>query len=65
MSPRVMQPSREELEARRQRLLRELGMTRIELEAAAEAGTLTGERFWVWEDIRSIEFLLGADNAER
>lgn len=65
MSPRVLEPSREELEARRQRLLERAGMSRDELEAAATAGTLRGDQFWVWEDIRSIEFLLGEDDGGR
>lgn len=65
MSPRVLEPSREELEARRMRLLDRLGMTRDELERAAGSGALTGDQYWLLEDIRSIEFLLGADDVER
>lgn len=65
MSPRVLEPTREELEARRRRLLERLGMSRDELASAAESGTLTGGQYWIWEDIRSIEFLLGHDDDGR
>lgn len=58
MSPRVLEPSRDELVARRERLLEQLGMSRSDLERAAQAGALIGDQIWLWEDIRSIEFLL-------
>jgi hypothetical protein len=61
MSPRVLEPSAEELRARHARLLARLGRTREGLEAAAEAGRLTSEEFWLWEDLRDVEFLLGDD----
>jgi hypothetical protein len=61
MSPRVLEPSRPDLEARRKRLLDRLGMSREEAERAAQSGALSGEQIWIWEDIRSIEFLLGDD----
>jgi hypothetical protein len=61
MSPRVLEPSREDLEARHTRLLERLGVNRAELERLAETGALSGEQIWLWEDIRSIEFLLGDD----
>ncbi len=61
MSTRVRHPSPEELRARRARLLAEARIDRDELEALAAAGALTGDEFWVWEDVRSIEFLLGDD----
>jgi hypothetical protein len=64
MSPRVLKPSRSDLEARRARLLDRIGMTRKELEQEAESGALTGEQIWIWEDIRSIEFLLGTTDGE-
>jgi hypothetical protein len=63
MSPRVLEPSREELEKRRERLLERARMTREDLEAAANAGTLSGDEYWLWMDIRSIEFLLGEGDA--
>ena len=65
MSPRVLEPSRSELEARRERLLERLGMDRDELDRAAESGALTGEQYWLLEDIRSVEFLLGSDDDGR
>lgn len=65
MSPRVLEPSRAELEARRSRILARLSMTRNELESAADSGALTGEQYWLLEDIRSIEFLLGTDDDGR
>lgn len=65
MSPRVLEPSRAELEARRGRLLARLGMSPDELDRAAESGALTGEQYWLLEDIRSVEFLLGPDDDGR
>ncbi len=65
MSPRVLEPSRAELEARRGRLLARLAMSRDELVRAADSGALTGEPYRLLEDIRSIEFLLGTDDAGR
>lgn len=65
MAPRVVEPSREELEKRRRRLLDDVGMSRDELGKAAAAGTLTSDQFWAWEDITSIEFLLGDDDGEQ
>jgi hypothetical protein len=65
VSPRVLEPSRAELEARRSRLLDRLGVSREELERAAESGALTGEQYWLLEDVRSTEFLLGIDDDGR
>ena len=65
MTPRVLEPSRAELEARRSRLLARLAMSRDELERAADRGTLSGEQYWLHENIRSIEFLLGTDADRR
>lgn len=61
MTTRVLEPSRDELRERRARLLEHAHMSREALEDAADAGTLSPEEFWLWEDIRSIEFLLGDD----
>jgi hypothetical protein len=58
-----MEPSREQLEERRARMLERVRMSRDELQSAADAGTLSGDEYWVWQDIRSIEFLLGADDS--
>lgn len=63
MATRVLEPSREELLARRARLLGRTHMSREELDTAAAAGTLTADQYWLWEDIRSLEFLLGDDAA--
>lgn len=65
MTRRVIEPSRGDLEERRQRLLARVGMSRDELDTAAKAGTLTGDQFWTWEDIKSIEFLLGEDDGNQ
>lgn len=65
LAPRVVEPSRDELEARRRRLLDHVGMTRDELDRAAQAGTLTSEQYWVWEDVTSTEFLLGEDDGRQ
>jgi len=62
MSPRVLEPSRAELKARRERLLARLAISREELQRAADSGALTGEQYWLLEDIRSTEFLLGTDD---
>ncbi len=61
MSTRVLEPSLDELRERRARLLDRVRMGRRELEAAASAGTVSSDEFWLWEDIRSVEFLLGDD----
>ena len=47
----------------RERLLASIALTREELRAMAELGGLSGTQFWVYEDIRSVEFLLGDDVA--
>ena len=65
VTPRVLEPSREDLLARRERLLERVHMTREEIQAHADAGTLTGDEYWTWKDILSIEFLLGADDGGR
>jgi hypothetical protein len=61
MTTRILKPSRDDLEARRKRLLERLGMNREEAGRAADAGVLSGEQIWIWEDLRSVEFLLGDD----
>jgi hypothetical protein len=63
MSDIVREVSREELLAERERLLASIAMTREELAAMAELGGLSGTQFWVYEDIRCVEFLLGDDVA--
>lgn len=56
---RVMHPSRDELRDRRERLLAEANIDRDGLERRAHAGLLTAAEYWLWEELRSIEFLLG------
>jgi hypothetical protein len=58
---RVIQPSRDELLQRRVQLLEQLRMTREELEERAEGGLLSPDAYWLWEEIRGVEFLLGED----
>jgi hypothetical protein len=59
---RVLHPTREELQERRQRLLdRARVSSSDELAERARRGALSGDEFWLWEDIRSIDFLLGED----
>jgi hypothetical protein len=59
MSPRVIEPSRDELVERRDELIAELQTSREELQDRADAGLLSGEEFYLWDEIESIEFLLG------
>lgn len=56
---RVIQLTREQLLERRDQLLEGLRFTRGELEERAEAGLLSAEEYWLWEEIRGVEFLLG------
>ena len=63
MSGIVREVSRQELLAERERLLASIALPREELEAMAELSGLSGTQFWVDEDIRSVEFLLGDDVA--
>lgn len=51
--------SREQLAARLDSLLAEAKVSRADLAAKAEFGTLTGEEFDLWDEVRSIEFLMG------
>ena len=62
---RVIQPTPTRLRQRRAELLDQARMDRAELESRAEAGLLSGEEYWLWEEIRSIEFLLGGADGER
>ncbi len=60
-SPRVVEPSLEDLRSRWRELLSRTSMSRHELEEAAAAGKLSPDEFWLWEDVRAVEFLLGED----
>ena len=53
--------TREELEARRQQLLRRLPYGEAELQERAEDYLLTHDERSIWETLRSIDFLLGND----
>ena len=58
----VAHPTRDQLRQRRERLLRQANATSVaELEERADRGELTGEQYWLWRSIRSIDFLLGED----
>lgn len=58
MSP-VVTVTRIELEARRDSLLADLGLTPEEFERLAATRTLTGDEFEVKEELEEIAFLLG------
>jgi len=55
----VREVTREELLARRERILARLGMSYEEFLRRAEAYTLVGEEHDALDDLRDIEFLLG------
>lgn len=61
---RVIQPSRKELVERRRRLLDRTGSSYEELAARARRHDLEGDEWWLWEEICSVDFLLGADAAD-
>lgn len=61
MPVNVREVSRRELLAERERLLTSIAMTREELEVMAERGGLSGTQDSIYEDIQSVEFLLGDD----
>lgn len=59
---RVRHPTREELKERRRRLLEQARVSSSdELAERAGRGALSGNEFWLWEEITSIDFLLGED----
>lgn len=57
----VQTPSRDELLRRRQQLLDHARISRDKLDVRAERGELVGDEYWLWEALRSIDFLLGED----
>lgn len=59
LSMRVTRLTRDELLERHKQLLSHARMPREELEQRAEAGLLSGDDYWLWEEIRGVEFLLG------
>lgn len=63
---RVLQPTTEELRARQARLLERSGFTSVEaLEDRARRGALSAEEFALWDEIRSIDFLLGDESVRQ
>lgn len=59
---RVRHPTRQELKERRRRLLEQARVSSSdELAERARRGALSGDEFWLWEEITSIDFLLGED----
>lgn len=62
MATRVIRPTRRELEHQHARLVaRTRAGSRERLKELASSGELTADEFWVWENIQSIEYLLGDD----
>lgn len=57
----VHTPSRDELLDRRRRLLEQSKASREELDRRATQGELAGDEYWLWEELRSIDFLLGEE----
>lgn len=55
----VVTLTRRELEARREAILRRLGTTLSDLEGRAAAGSLVGDEWDAWDDLRDIAYLLG------
>ena len=58
MASPVIRLSRSDLEARRAQLLRSTGLSEDDLEAGADAYTLTSEEWEIVEELREIAFLL-------
>lgn len=61
MSTRVRAVTEEELVARLDAVLAELGLTREELDLKVETGGLVGHEWSAWSEIEDIEYLLGRD----
>lgn len=61
MTPRTVAVTREELTARRGRILASLGVTREEFDSRVKAGSLLGDEWYAAEDLEEIAFLLGDD----
>lgn len=59
---RTISVSRDELLARRATIFRELGMTRRDFEDRARDGALTGDEWYLAEDLEEIAFLLDDDS---
>lgn len=63
MSPRTITVSREELVARREAILANLGMSLEEFQDRIERESLIGDEWYAAEDLDEIEFLLRDDPA--
>lgn len=61
MAPAVVTVRREDLVARRQRILERLGMSLDEFKNVAATSVLTGDQWDALEDLENIAFLLGED----
>jgi hypothetical protein len=55
--PQVQELSAEELDGRREEILRQVGLSYEELAARAEARSLAGDEWAAWEEIKEIDFL--------
>jgi len=58
---RVLEVSRDDLIARRERILERLGVTYEDLLRRAEIGALVGDEYEALDDLRDISYLLGDD----
>ena len=55
--PHIQEVTLEALNARRKAVLDRIGMSYEELAAKAEAGSLIGDEWAAWDEIREIDFL--------
>lgn len=55
----VDHPSRSDVQAQRDAILEELGLTFDELERRARAGELVGEEWLAWAEVQELGYLLG------
>lgn len=55
---RTDHPTREEIEAQRQQILRNLGLTADQLAERAKAGELVGEEWLAWAEVEELGYLL-------
>ncbi|MGY4100072.1 hypothetical protein ACW2Q0_11055 [Nocardia sp. R16R-3T] len=61
MTVTVERVTSEELHRRRGEVLHRVGLTREEIAELAAQHTLTAEEWAAWDELRSIEFLLGEE----
>lgn len=54
----VRELTRDDLTARRDEILRSVGLNSAELEEKAESGGLVGEEWSAWAEVREITYLL-------